>query len=65
MNALHQVVITRTQTGGFKVAEMGLNDAGQGETLRTHDIQPEISAEMAAKYLAEVLRGLVVVGDGK
>lgn len=59
MTPTHQVVITRDPAGGFKVSEMGLNAQGNGETFREHTLQPEISADMAARYLANVLRGLV------
>lgn len=52
----HQIVITRRQDGGFRVLEMGL-----GETQREHEIQPEISAEMAARYLGNLLTELVAV----
>lgn len=57
-----QIVITRSQDGGFRIIEMGLNAAGQGETLRGHDLRPEISADMVAKYLADLLKGLVAAG---
>lgn len=55
----HQIVITRAPEGGFKISEMGLNERGLGETLRTHDLQPEISADMATKYLVRLLNELV------
>lgn len=60
-----QLVITRLPAGGFKITEQGLNEQGQGETLRMHELQPEISAEMATRYLANVMRELVVVGGGQ
>jgi hypothetical protein len=60
-----QIVITRTPQGGFKINEMGLGPTGLGETLRTHDLQPEISPDMATRYLANVMRELVAVEEGK
>jgi hypothetical protein len=56
-----QLVISRTPDGGFKVNEMGLNEAGQGETLRTHALDQTISAEMATRYLVNLLNDLVAV----
>jgi hypothetical protein len=53
---MSQIVITRLQDGGFRVIEMGM-----GETQREHDIKPEISADMAAKYIADLMRNLVAV----
>jgi hypothetical protein len=53
---MNQIVITRTQDGGFRVLEMSLT-----ATEREHDIKPEISADMAAKYLADLMRNLVAV----
>lgn len=54
-----QVVITRRVDGGFRVLEMGYGQGGMGETLREHELQPEINAEMATRYLTRVLEGLV------
>jgi hypothetical protein len=56
MDMMHQVVITRTQDGGFRVLEMNA-----GGTQREHDLKPGISADMAARYLREVLNDLVAV----
>lgn len=56
-----QVVITRKPDGTLHVIEMGLGKAGMGETLREHNLQPEISIEMATRYLATVLQTLVAV----
>jgi hypothetical protein len=53
---MNQVVITRTQDGGFRILEM--NTEG---TQREHDLKPDISADMAARYLRKVLDDLVLV----
>lgn len=57
----HQIVITRAQDGGLRVIEQGLGESGFGETLREHDLQPAISAEMAGRYIAQRLADLVAV----
>lgn len=54
-----QIVITRKLDGTLHVLEMGLGATGLGETLREHNLQPEISVEMATRYLATVLQTLV------
>lgn len=61
MSTLNQVVIVRTQDGGFRILEQGLGESGHGETLREHDLHPEISVDMAGKYLVKILNELVAV----
>jgi hypothetical protein len=53
-----QIVITRPAGGGFHILEMGYGQGGRGETLREHDLQPEISVEMATRYLMRILETL-------
>jgi hypothetical protein len=48
-----QIVITRQPDGTLRILEMGRN-----ETLREHDLQPEISDVMAARYLANLITDL-------
>lgn len=54
-----QIVITRRPDGVLNIIEMGLNAKGFGETLKRHELKPEISVEMATKYLVDVLKTLV------
>lgn len=56
-----QLVITRLPEGGFKINEMGMNENGAGETLRTHEFDTTISADMATAYLVRLLVGLAAV----